>query len=261
MNKELDAAIQAARTAGKILRDGFGRVHEVRFKGPIDIVTKIDHDSEDCLVTLLREISPEYGFLSEERGIIEAQGDAQWIIDPLDGTVNYSRGYPRFCVSIALERSGRIVLGVIYDPLRDELFATSLGGGATMNGHPLVVSSTSSLKHAVVSTGFPYDAWTSDQDNLAEVSYFLKHAMGIRSTGSAALDLAAIACGRRDAHWERGLSAYDIAAGTLLVREAGGVVSDYAGNTDVVHCGEIIAANTAIHSEMLAYLKNHHTQS
>jgi len=251
----LTAAILAARAAGKILRSGFGQPHSIRMKGPTDPVTEIDRAAEDCIIRLLKEATPGYGFLTEERGTILGKTDLRWIVDPLDGTVNYSRGSPRFCTSIALERAGELEIGVVYDPLRDDLFAAASGRGATCNGESIRVSSTESLRSAVVGTGFPYDAWTSRRDNTAEVAYFVKRTLGVRSTGSAALDLASVAAGRLDAHWEYGLAPYDVAAGILLVREAGGTVSDYVGHPNALYGTGIIAANQSVHGEMLAYLK------
>ncbi len=257
---ELAAAVAAARAAGEILRAGFGRAHDVQFKGPIDPVTEADRASEARIVALLAAATPGCGFLTEENPAIAGRGDARWIIDPLDGTVNYAPGYPHFAVSIALERGGELELGVIYDPLRDELFVARRGAGATLNGRPIHVGSVSTLGGAVLSTGFPYDVWTSEHDNTAEWCHFLKRAQSLRVTGSSALDLAAVACGRRDGHWEPGLSAYDTAAGVLLVREAGGVATDYGGGPDALYGAEIVAANPALHAEMLSYLRGRHRE-
>ncbi|MCC7165745.1 MAG: inositol monophosphatase [Anaerolineae bacterium] len=246
-------AEQAARRAGEILRADFRQAHTVEFKGAIDIVTQVDRASEICIVDCLRESTPDYTFLTEEETVSRTAHDSCWIIDPLDGTLNYARGIPRFCVSIALEQRGVLEVGVIYDPLCQELYSARRGHGATLNGAP-IQTSTRRLPQAVLSTGYPYDAWTNEDDNLTATRYFIKRAMTVRSTGSAALDLAYVACGRYDGHWERGLKAYDIAAGTLLVREAGGVVTNYAGNEDVLGSQETIAANRPVHAELLAYL-------
>ena len=253
--RDLSTAIEAARGAGAILRGGFGKAHSVRMKSPTDPVTEMDQAAEEYILRLLKAATPDYGFMAEESGTVPGKADARWIIDPLDGTVNYSRGSPRFGVSIALERAGELEVGVVYAPLRDELFAAQRGGGATLNGDPIHVRSAESLASAVLSTGFPYDAWTRAEDLGTEVDYFVKRAVAIRSTGSAALDLASVAAGRHDAHWEAGLSPHDTAAGTLLVREAGGRVSDYTGNQNALYGTGIIAASPALHKEMLAYLK------
>ena len=258
MADELIAAIHAARAAGKILRAGFGQSHEVQLKGPIDIVTEVDRAAEDRIIALLGCATPDYGFLTEERDAILGKSDARWIVDPLDGTANYASGFPRFCVSIALERAGELELGVIYDPLRDELFTAQCAAGTMLNGKPVRISSTNSLARAVISTGFSSDARVNEHNNSNEVSYFVGRVLGLRSTGSAALDLADVACGRRDAHWERGLSPYDVAAGVLLVRESGGTATDYEGDSNALYGGEIIAANPTLHREMLAYLRTCH---
>ncbi len=174
MNRELVVATGAAYAAGEILRAGFGRTHEIQHKGANDIVTEVDRTAEAKIVDLLRSVFPGYGFLTEESGTIPSETDGRWIVDPLDGTVNYSRGFPCFCVSIAFERNGELEVGVIYDPLRDELYTASRGGGATLNGKAVVVSKTKAPSSAVISTGFPYDAWSSSHDNSDEVAPFVK---------------------------------------------------------------------------------------
>ncbi len=258
MRKELEVAIAAARAAGEILRSRFGQAHEVHFKGPIDIVTEADRAAEARIVERLGGEWPDDGLLTEEGGNRSGRNDRLWIVDPLDGTVNYASGSPRFGVSIALEQAGELEIGVVYEPLRDEMFAAERGKGATLNGARIRVSPIQSLERAVLCTGFPYDAWTSARDNALEFRTFLKRAFALRCTGSAALDLADVACGRRDGYWEHGLAPYDVAAGVLLVREAGGRATDYAGNPDAVYTGETVAANPAVHAEMIGYLKGSH---
>ncbi len=252
MVDELTAAIEAAQAAGQVLLEFYGHPHDVKFKGPIDIVTEVDVAAEKRIVDILHTATPEYGFLTEENPQV-TRGDARWIVDPLDGTVNYAQGCAHFCVSIALERRGELEVGVIYEPVRRDLYCAKRGSGATWNGKSIHVARTGTLAEAVVSTGFPYDAWSGARDNLAEVGYMVKHVRGLRSTGSAALDLAAVASGTRDVHWETGLAPYDIAAGTLLVREAGGIATDYAGNQDVLKGGEMLAANPALHAVVLSF--------
>jgi myo-inositol-1(or 4)-monophosphatase len=258
MTHELEAAINAVTIAGRILRAGFGQAHDIQLKGPSHLVTETDRAVEAKIIELLQSATPDYGLVTEESGSIERQGDSRWIIDPIDGTTNYAHGCPRFCISVALERAHELELGVIHDPLQNELFIARRGMGTTLNGRAIHVSTTDVLQHAVLSTGFPYDAWTNDRDNSVEVAYFVKRVLTLRSTGSVALDLADVACGRRDAHWERGLSAHDIAAGVLLVREAGGVVTDYIGRPDVLDEKEIVASNPVLHREIIAYLKTRH---
>jgi myo-inositol-1(or 4)-monophosphatase len=252
---ELEAAVAAARAAGDILRAGLGAEHDIHWKGPTDLVTEIDRASEGCIAGVLEAATPGYGLLSEEGGGAAGSGAARWIVDPLDGTTNYVHGLPRFCVSIALERDGQVELGVIYDPTRDELFLAQRGAGATLNGRPIRVSGAAALAAALLTTGFPYAAWQSARDNTTETAYFVKHARAVRCTGSAALDLAGVACGRADAHWEIGLLPHDKAAGVLLVREAGGVATDYAGSEDVLYSAETVAGAPAVHAALLAYLQ------
>lgn len=255
---ELKIAVAAARAAGEILRTGFGQSHEIEFKGPIDIVTQVDRASENCIVEFLQKETPGCAFLTEESSRQSAGSDL-WLIDPLDGSVNYVSGYPSICISIAFESAGVLELGVVYDPLRDELFTAQRGGGAKLNSRALSVSAKESLGFALMSTGFPYDAWTNDRDNTAESRYFVKHTLGLRSIGSAALSLAYVACGRFDGYWEHGLFPYDVAAGIVLVREAGGRATDFSGRDDAVYRSEIAAANPHLHREMLTQLRKHLT--
>jgi len=255
MPDDLQVAIAAARAAGELLRAEFAHAHQVLHKGAIDLVTEMDRAAEARIIEVLRSATPDYGLLTEENEAVAGAANARWIVDPLDGTTNYAHGCPHFCVSIGLEQAGELQVAVVYDPLRDELYAARRGAGATLNGRPTHVSATASLGAALVSTGFPYDAWTSPHNNSEEVAYFLRRVQALRCTGSAALDLAAVACGRSDAHWEQGLKPYDCAAGILLVREAGGLASDYGGGPDALHSGEILAATPAVHAEMLQYLR------
>lgn len=255
MLDEMDAAIEAARAAGLMLADRFGHARVVEHKGPIDIVTDADQSAERCIVAILSEATPDHGFLTEEAPPIRGVGNTRWIVDPLDGTVNFVRGIPHFGVSIALEREGQLELGVIFDPLRQELFAARRSMGATLNGAVIRVSAIDSLRQAVVSTGFPYDAWTNERDNTVEVAHLIKRVFSLRSSGSAALDLAAVACGRLDLDWERGLHPYDVAAGVLIVREAGGIATDYAGGDDAVYSRELVAGNARVHAAALAELE------
>ncbi|MGQ9683397.1 MAG: inositol monophosphatase family protein [Anaerolineae bacterium] len=259
-DNELQAAIAAALAAGEILRAGYGTRHSIEFKGPTNMVTEVDRASEQRIIAMLQAATPGYGFLAEESETIRSENSARWIVDPLDGTTNFAHGLPYFSVSIGLERHGEPVLGVIYNPLLDELYVGRRGGGATLNGRPIHVSGAQDLAHALLTTGWPYDAWTSSRDNLAETSYFLKRAISVRVSGSASLDMAAIACGRLDGHWEPGLYPYDVAAGAVIVREAGGLATDYAGGPDCLYSSELLAANPAVHAQMLEYLRTRHQE-
>ena len=255
------AAVDAARAAGEVLVSRLGTARVVHEKGDIDVVTDADLAAERCIMERLAAATPSHGFLTEDSAAVAGSSGARWIVDPLDGTVNYLRSLPYFCVSIALERDGRLELGVIFDPLRDHLYAASRGRGATLNGQPIRVGSETSLSRAVVSTGFPYDAWQAARDNTLEVGTVVKHVFALRSWGSAALDLAAVACGRLDLHWERGLHAYDVAAGVAIVREAGGVATDYAGGADALYRGEIIAGNAVLRAAVGALFETVGTSS
>lgn len=247
-------ATVAAREAGALLKNRFGLSHSITFKGDIDIVTEADRLSENLLVAGIRETYPDHGILSEESPAIEGGSDVRWIIDPLDGTTNYAHGFPFFCVSIALERKGETVLGVIYDPLLDELFLAEKNGGAFLNGSPIAVSDTRDLSNSLLATGFPYDIRVNPDNNLGTFNRMALRARAIRRAGSAALDLAYLAAGRFDGYWELRLKPWDRAAGALMVTEAGGVVSDLAGEEHTLVSEAIVASNGLIHAGMLDVL-------
>ena len=253
---EREAAVSAAREAGALLREAFGRSHRISVKQTaIDLVTEMDQAAEDLLKRRLQAAFPDYGFLTEEGPAVAGAGQACWLIDPLDGTTNYAHGYPHFAISIALEREGRVTLGIVYDPLADELFVAERGRGATLNGRPIRVSEVATLGESLLASGFPYDAWESEDDNTAEWRRFLKRTISLRCDGSAALDLCFVACGRVDGYWEQGLEPWDVAAGALIVMEAGGLVTDYEGGNAFLERREIVAANPRLHGEMLAVLR------
>ncbi|HVF41928.1 MAG TPA: inositol monophosphatase family protein [Pyrinomonadaceae bacterium] len=254
----LNFAIQTARDAGKILADKFGRALRVSNKGDIDLVTEADIAAERLIVERIRSYHPRHAILTEESGDVVSPGEAgseyKWVIDPLDGTTNYAHGYPVFCVSIALEHEGRVVLGVVYDPTRDELFAAERGGGATLNGRGLRVSETDELNGALLCTGFPYDV--RDRGDFARhFRNFIMRAQSVRRDGAAALDLAYVAAGRFDAFYEEGLRPWDVAAGVLLVEEAGGRVTHYDGSPFQIYTPPIAASNGLIHEAMLEVLR------
>jgi myo-inositol-1(or 4)-monophosphatase len=254
----LDFAIQTAREAGRVLAEKFGRALQVSNKGDIDLVTEADIAAERLIVERIRSYHPRHAILTEESGDVVTVGDAgsgfKWVIDPLDGTTNYAHGYPCFCVSIALEHDGRVVLGVVYDPTRDEMFAAERGEGATLNGRKLRVSETSDLNNALLCTGFPYDV--RDRGDFARhFRNFIMRAQSVRRDGSAALDLAYVAAGRFDAFYEEGLRPWDVAAGVLLVEEAGGRVTHYDGSPFRIYQPPIAASNGLIHEAMLEVLR------
>jgi myo-inositol-1(or 4)-monophosphatase len=254
----LDFAIETAREAGRVLAERFGRTSlEVSHKGDIDLVTESDLAAERVIIERIRSHYPRHAILAEEAGKVETEagagGDYKWIIDPLDGTTNYSHGYPCYCVSIALERAGELVIGVIHDPTRDETFAAERGAGATLNGRRIRVSDKSDLNEALLCTGYPYDV--RGRDNFVRnFKNFILHAQGVRRDGSAALDLAYVACGRFDGFWEEGLRPWDVAAGALLVEEAGGRVSRYDDAPYDIYTPPIMASNGLVHEAMMRVL-------
>lgn len=253
----LNFAVQTARDAGHILTERMGRKSlEVKNKGVIDLVTEADLAAERFIIERIQTHYPRHAVLAEESGAtvsVERASEFKWIIDPLDGTTNYAHGYPCFCVSIALERAGSIVLGVVYDPVKDEMFAAERNEGATLNGRRIRVSEVEDLNRAMVCTGFPYDV--RDRGDFARhFAHFIMHAQAIRRDGSAALDLAYVACGRFDGFFEEGLRPWDVAAGVLLLEEAGGRVSHYNGQPFDIYTPPILASNGLIHEAMMRVL-------
>jgi myo-inositol-1(or 4)-monophosphatase len=251
--RELAFAVSTAREAGEVLRRHYGAVRDVQFKSSaVDPVTEADKASEALIAARLRSAFPDDRLLAEEGSGAEANTAAErvWIVDPLDGTANFMHGYPVFCVSIALHLGGQTVVGVVYDPLRDELFTAVRGQGAHLNGAPMSVSPTGELIRAMLCTGFAYDLdWRAE--NLPYWERFIALSQGVRRDGSAALDVAYVAAGRLDGYWERGIAPWDIAAGVLLVSEAGGAVTDYHGRPAGAFTREIVASNGALHPRML----------
>ena len=247
---ELAVAEAAARAAGAVLLSWLGQVREVRFKGTVDPVTEADRASETLLREQLLAAFPADAILGEEQGGEVPPSGRLWVIDPLDGTVNFVHTYPVFCVSVALCVDLQPVVGVIYDPTRDECFRAVRDAGADLNGVPLQVSQIDALLGAVLATGFPYDL-ESRMQSLPLIAAFLNATQGIRRGGAAALDLAYSACGRLDGYWEREVQPWDLAAGVLLVQEAGGTVSDYTGEALSLFGQEVVVSNGALHAAML----------
>jgi len=253
--KELsDFSRHLARKAGKLLADRFTRQNPVYYKGTIDLVTEADRMSEEMILSEIGRRYPDHGVLSEESKEKKARAAMRWIVDPLDGTTNYAHGFPFFCVSIALEKDGSVVLGVVYDPLRDDLFEASLAGGSYLNGTKLRVSSVDDLSRGLLATGFPYDIRESPDNNLNFFNVMAKKAQAIRRAGAAALDLAYLAAGRFDGFWELKLKPWDTAAGCLLVTEAGGVLSDMTGAKWNLFSPGLVASNGRIHKQMMAVM-------
>lgn len=232
-------------------RGGFKIERKNEGKSSIDIVTDADRASEEIIVSAIHRRFPEHDIITEERPPEISGSPWKWFIDPLDGTVNFAHGYPVFCVSIALARDNELIAGMIYDPLRGELFQAALGRGALMNGQPIHVSAADRLERSIVATGFPYDRATDPDNNVAEFSRIVTRVQGMRRGGSAATDLAYVACGRLDGFWELKLKPWDVAAGMLLVSEAGGRVSDHAGNPTDVYTYCVVATNGHIHDGLV----------
>ena len=254
MQAFLDTAVEAAHRAGRLQRYRFASQLNISLKGEKDLVTEIDRESERLIVGYLLERFPDHGIIAEEGEYPPGKVPFRWIIDPLDGTTNYAHGFPWFCVSIGLESEGELLAGVIYSPMHDELFTATKGGGAFLNGQRLQVSARSPLAGTLLGTGFPYDCATDPANNFANFIGFQKGARGIRRAGAAALDLAYVAAGRLDGFWELKLKPWDVAAGVLLVREAGGTVTTFDGSGYDIFNGRIVASNGLIHNEMTGML-------
>ena len=243
-----------ARAAGQILHDGYEKDHDVQFKGVIDLVTEIDHQSEEYLLGEIQKRWPESRVFAEESGE-SGRGDLVWYIDPLDGTVNYAHGVPVFCVSIACAWEGKVQLGAVYDPMRDEMFAAERGQGAWLNGRALKVSSATELQKSLLVTGFPYDTWTAKPNNLEFFGRFARMTQGVRRLGSAALDACYVAAGRLDGFWELSLRAWDIAAAALIAEEAGARVTTVKGEADyMIPPHSVLACTPGIYDQMLEVL-------
>jgi len=248
-------AIRAAKKAGRILQDHLGRVKKVDHKGVVNLVTEMDLLSEKVIVAEIRKLYPKHSILAEEKTHRQEDSPYRWVIDPLDGTTNYAHGYPIFCVSIGLEKDGEIILGVVYDPSRKELFEGEKGKGARLNGRRIHVSPTPNLSQSLLATGFPYDLRESPVNNFAHFQNFAMRTHAVRRAGSAALDLCYVSAGRFDGFWELKLSPWDLAAGSLIVREAGGEVTDFQGHPIHLDGIQVLASNGKIHGEMIKTLK------
>jgi myo-inositol-1(or 4)-monophosphatase len=253
---ERHVAIDAARAAGHLLLSELHGSRRIEYKGaPTNLVTEMDARAEELVVGRLLCAFPDDGILAEERGAQRGRSGRRWIIDPLDGTTNYAHGIPVFGVSIGLEAAGRVELGVVYDPNRDELFVAERGHGATVNGRPLAVSATATLDESLLATGFPYNVRQTADNNLREYSAFALCTRGVRRFGSAVLDFSWLAAGRFDGHWELTLGPWDVAAGSLLVEEAGGRVTSLTGGPLDLEAPQVVASNGRIHDAVLAVLK------
>ncbi|MGH7934395.1 MAG: inositol monophosphatase family protein [Candidatus Binataceae bacterium] len=244
-------ALRAARAAGRIHLKRLSRITVQRKSNAIDLVTEADREAEAAVIEVLQRAFPTHAVLAEESGASAHQSEHRWIIDPVDGTTNFAHGFPQFCVSIAYERRGRLQAGIIFDAYKKECFVALRGKGARLNGKPIRVSRNPTLDAALLSTGFPYDRRERRRYYLAFWEAFMMCTQGVRRTGSAALDLAYVACGRTDAFWEFGLRQWDVAAGALIVEEAGGRVSNMDGSPLDLGGAQIIATNNRLHQAMI----------
>jgi myo-inositol-1(or 4)-monophosphatase len=252
----LPIAEAIARRAGAIVMEGFGHVGQVRQKGVIDLVTEFDQRSEEVIVSALQKEFPEHAILAEETGLHPRTGEYQWVVDPIDGTTNFAHGIPLFAISLGLLHGKVPVAGVVYDPLHEELFAAAQGRGATLNSRPIRVSSQADLGQALLATGFAYDIRTNPRNNLAQYAQFQLRTQGVRRLGSAAIDCAWTALGRLDGYWEFGIKPWDIAAGGLLVREAGGRATSTGGDEEFLSTGTIVVSNGLLHEQILRVLRD-----
>jgi myo-inositol-1(or 4)-monophosphatase len=257
MHPMLNIAVRAARRAGSIInRAALGaEALVVKTKGANDFVTQVDRAAEEAVIDIVRKAYPDHGFLAEESGTTSSGSEYRWIIDPLDGTTNFIHGFPQYAVSIGIEHRGALAHAVVYDPVKNELFTASKGSGAFLNDRRVRVSRCLRLQGALVGTGFPFKEVTRLDLYLRQLKRVMASSAGVRRAGAAALDLAYVACGRLDAFWEMGLSPWDMAAGSLLIQEAGGLVGDLGGEAGFMESGDICAATPKIFPALLEAMR------
>lgn len=258
MHPMLNTAIKAARRAGTVIVRHLDQLERlaIETKGRNDFVSEVDRQAETEIVKVILAAYPDHGILAEESGH-QAGNEYLWLIDPLDGTTNYLHGYPHFAVSIAVKRANKLEQAVVFDPLRNELFTATRGQGAQLNERRMRVSRVTDLRFALLGTGFPFRAEKHLEIWIDTFRTLLTHSSGIRRAGSAALDLAHVACGRLDGFWEMGLSPWDIAAGALLIEEAGGLIADFGGAQEFLRTGNVVAGNPQIHARIISLIQRH----
>ncbi|WP_026958914.1 inositol-1-monophosphatase [Aliagarivorans taiwanensis] len=260
MHPMLNIAVRAARNAGKVITRAYEQLDKVETmaKSANDYVTNVDKAAEQAIIETILKSYPDHSIIAEESGMVEGKdNDYQWIIDPLDGTTNFIKGIPHFAISVALRVKGRTEHGVVYDPLRNELFSASRGQGAQLNDYRLRTSAAKELDGALLATGFPFKRKHYMESYLAMFAALFNQCGDMRRAGSAALDLAYVAAGRHDGFWEMGLKPWDLAAGELIAREAGAIVTDFAGGSDVYRAGDIVCGNPKVVKGMLSVMRPH----
>lgn len=252
----LAVAVEAARQAGEVLQECARAGFHIEHKNVINLVTDADRRAEQRIVDVIQKVVPFHRILAEERGLTRRSASPyQWVVDPLDGTTNFAHGFPSYCVSIGVEYKGRGLIGVVFDPTRDELFTAQRDKGAFLNGAPISVSSVDHLDRALLATGFAYDIRETPNNNLDHFARFALQAQGLRRTGTAALDLCYVAGGRFDGYWEVALNPWDMAAGIVILEEAGGKVTNFKGEMHSIYEKELVASNGRLHQAMLTVLQ------
>lgn len=257
--KILNTGIYAAKKAGALLTKHHDKIQKITLKGEVNLVTELDKLSEKTIIDTINSVFEDHTILSEEAGLLSPQTSSfKWIVDPLDGTTNYAHGFPYFCISIGVEKEGEMFCGIVYQPLLDELFTAIKGEGAYRNNKRIYVSKRNSLNESLLATGFPYDLRDSVENNIKHFNNFILKAQAVRRAGAAALDLSYVAMGRLDGFWEPKLSPWDVAAGSLIIKEAGGSVTDFEGNEYNIYHPNIVASNGKIHKQILKVIQNNY---
>ncbi|MEE8298611.1 MAG: inositol monophosphatase family protein [Thermodesulfobacteriota bacterium] len=250
----LEVAEKTAREAGVVLLENLGKVKKIEFKAKNSLVTEVDKLSEEIIINNIKKSFPSHDIFAEESGRHSENSDYLWLIDPIDGTTNYAHAYPFFSISIALEVKGEVEIGLVYDPVKDEMFTAEAGKGAYLNGELIKVSKSDSIEHSHVCTGFMHEVEWMVEANIKHFGNFIRRARAVRRDGSAALDVCYVACGRFDGFWELGLNPWDTAAAVLILKEAGGQVTTFSGDEYSIYIKEILASNSIIHGQMIEIL-------
>lgn len=254
----IEKVIEITKIAGEVVREGFGKNFEIELKGSVtNLVTEIDKKSEQVIIDFIKKNFNNHSVLAEESGYSKESSEYVWVIDPIDGTTNFAHGLPIFSVSVGLQKNGETICGTVYDVMRDAMYSAELNSGSYLNGKKITVNANADLSRSVLVTGFPYDIAENPNNAVEKFSVFLKKSRAIRRLGSAAIDFCYVAQGVFEGFWEVSLNPWDICAGKLLVEEAGGIVTDFKGNSIDIFSKQILAANKLVHQEMLSILQEH----